>query len=291
MKNYPAIFASIAILILSVAPTFAQQNISLANNAAFRYWAAFSEVQDAAITDQQAKELNLILEGTAPYVDSKHKDLLARNAPALEIMARATSLPKCDWGLDYGLGEDLPVEYAKKAIVLGRLNVLYTFHLFIVGNNDAAIRALVAGLRFSRDVGQGGTLFATLVAKDLLVNHLRAVSDALAMDRVSAQQKVRLQNAVSSLGKGLDWGGAARRDLEALRGRHATELQASAALTRISSSYVAFLDDQSKLAALNKAIENAPQQLAALVPNAQRVLEQKQDLIAKLSEARSSLQR
>jgi len=45
--------------------------------------------------------------------------LLEKNSLALEIMARATSLPNCDWGLDYGLGHDLPVDYARKALVLG----------------------------------------------------------------------------------------------------------------------------------------------------------------------------
>ena len=54
-----------------------------------------------AITDEQARELNAILEGTAPYDDLKYKDLLEKNRLALEIMARATSLSNCDWGLDY----------------------------------------------------------------------------------------------------------------------------------------------------------------------------------------------
>jgi len=84
-----------------------------------RYWSAFSEVQDSGITDQQAKELNAILDGTAPYDDSKYKDLLEKNALALEIMARAISLPNCDWGLDYGLGHERAVDYARKALVLG----------------------------------------------------------------------------------------------------------------------------------------------------------------------------
>jgi hypothetical protein len=34
-------------------------------------------------------------------VDSKYKDLVDRNRPALELMARGTALANCDWGLDY----------------------------------------------------------------------------------------------------------------------------------------------------------------------------------------------
>jgi hypothetical protein len=59
---------------------------------------------------------------------------LRKNTLAVEIMARATSLSNCDWGLDYGLGEEVPVDYARKALVLGRLNVLDAFHLFVAGN-------------------------------------------------------------------------------------------------------------------------------------------------------------
>ena len=245
MKIFNTIPSMILIALLSAGSALAQRNAALTENAALRYWSAFSEVQDSGITDQQAKELNAILDGTAPYDDSKYKDLLEKNALALEIMARATSLPSCDWGLDYGLGHDVPVDYARKALVLGRLNVLYAFHLLKTGNKDGAVRALAAGLRFSHDVGNGGSLFATLIAKDLLTSHLRAVSGALRLEQLSASQRLQLQTAVARVGEGLDWPMAAKRDLEALRGDYAGNPQTSAALTRIISSYVAALNDES----------------------------------------------
>ena len=58
----------------------------------------------------------------------------------------------------------MPVDYARKALVLGRLNVLYVFHLFKTGNKEEAVHALGAGLRFSHDVGNGGSLLATTIA-------------------------------------------------------------------------------------------------------------------------------
>src|SRR5580692_3844918 len=141
MKNITAIPSIIFFFLLSAVSGFAENNVSLADNAALRYWSAFSAVQDSAITNEQARELNAILDGTAPYDDTKYKDLLEKNRLALEIMARSTSLPNCDWGLDYGLGHDVPVDYARKALVLGRLNVLYAFHLLKTGNKDGAVRA------------------------------------------------------------------------------------------------------------------------------------------------------
>ena len=280
----------ILVALLSAGSALAQRNTSLTKNAALRYWSAFSEVQDSGITNQQAKELNAILDGTAPYDDSKYKDLLEKNTLALEIMVRATSLPSCDWGLDYGLGHDVPVDYARKALVLGRLNVLYAFHSLKTGNKDGAVRALAAGLRFSHDVGNGGSLFATLVAKDLLTSHLRAVAGALRLEQLSTSLRSQLQTAVARVGEGLDWPMAAKRDLEALRGDYAGNSQTSAALTRIISSYVAALNDESKLPALDQAVQGAPQELANVIPNAKRVLEQKQDLKNTLLQTRAALQ-
>src|SRR6266566_1533901 len=289
MKHIATIPSMILAVLLSDFSVSAQGNMSLAENAALRYWSAFSEVQDSAITEQQAKELNAVIDGTVPYDDSKYKDLLEKNTLALEIMARATSLANCDWGLDYG-AEDVPVEYARRALVLGRLNVLYAFHLFIEGNKDGGVRSFAAGLRFSHDVGNGGSLFATLIAKDLLVNHLRAVADVLHLEQLSAAQRAQLQEAVRRLGEGLDWRTAAKLDLEGLRSHYAGDAVTSTALTRIISSYVAVLEDQSKLPTLDEAIHSAPQQLANLIPNAKRVLEQKQDLNNRLLQTRSLLQ-
>src|ERR1700676_5316239 len=290
MKHITAIPSIIFVFLLSAVSTFAEKNVSLADNTALRYWSAFSAVQDSAITDEQARELNAILDGTAPYDDTKYKDLLEKNKLALEIMARATSLSKCDWGLDYGLGHDVPVDYASKALVLGRLNVLYAFHLLKTGDKDGAVRALAAGLRFSQDVGNGGSLFATVIAKDLLTSYLRAVADALRLEQLSAGQRSQLQTAVARAGEGLDWPTAAKHDLEALRGDYAGNSQTSAALTRIISSYVAALNDESKLPALDQEVQGAPQELANVIPNAKRILEQKQDLNNTLLQTRALLQ-
>jgi len=196
-------------------------------------------------------------------------------------------LSSCDWGLDYGLGDNVPGEYARKALVLGRLNILYVMNLYHSGDKDGAIRALAAGLRFSHDVANGGSLFATLVAKDLLVSHLIAAGDGFRMGQLSAPQRSQLKNAVTALGDGLDWPSAATRDLEALRPQYAADARTSAALSRIASSYSIFLKDQSKLPMLDEAINSAPPELASLIPNPKRVVEQKQDLADKLSQTRA----
>jgi hypothetical protein len=192
--------------------------------------------------------------------------------------------------LDYGLGENVPVDYARKALVLGRLNILYVMHLYHSGNRDGAIAALAAGMRFSQDVANGGSLFPTLVAKDLLVTHFMAASDALRMGPLSAGQRSRLQSAVSAMGNGLDWPAAAKRDLESLGPRYASDSRASAALSRIISAYGSFLKDESSLASVTNAISQAPPEIQGLIQNPKRIEEQKQEFTAKLQQLRALLQ-
>jgi hypothetical protein len=288
MKIFNRIPAMILVALLSAGSALAQRNASLKENAALRYWSAFSAVQDSGITDQQAKELNAILDGTAPYDDSKYRELLEKNKLALEIMARATSLPNCDWGLDYGLRDDIPVDYARKALALGRLNVLYAFHLFLEGNKDGGVRALTAGLRFSHDVASGGSLFATVIAKDLLVTHLRAVSDALQLEQISAMQRTRLQQAVTGLGShGVDWQFAIKQEMEVL---NKPPWQESVSLVRVTKAYLVSVNDPSQLPKLEQLLATVPQPLRDVIPSPKAVLDEKQELDQKLMQARSLLQ-
>lgn len=287
MKIFNGTLWIILIAMFLAGSAFAKQNAPLGQNAALRYWSAFSAVQDSGITIQEAKDLNAILDGTAPYDDAKYKELLEKNTLALQIMARATSLPNCDWGLDYGLRDDIPVAYVWKALTLGRLNVLYAFHLFAAGDKDGGVLALAAGLRFSHDVSNGGSLFAALNAKDLLVNHLRVVSDALRVEQLSASQRIRLQQAVAELGlHGVDWESAIRQEMGVL---NRPPWQESISLVRVTQAYLAAGTDSSQLPKLQQLLLTVPQPLREVIPNPKQVLAQKQELDEKIMETRSLL--
>lgn len=274
---------------LSAASVGSQQKVKLGDNAALRYWSAFAQMQDSAVTGEEAKKLNGVLDGPVPYDDSKYKDLVEKNRPALETMARGTALPNCDWGVDYQRGDDAPVDYVRKALALARLNVLYAFHLQIVGDPEGTVHALVAGLRFSQDVANGGTLFATLAAKDLLVEHFRAIAFVLHTEGLPASQRLVLQKALAQLGpEPLDWQAAMKREMEVVLNR--PPWQASAPMGRMVQVYVGTLDDPSMLPKLQQMIAAAPQPLQNIVPNPRRVLEEKRDLREKLLQTRSLFQ-
>lgn len=289
MKTLRVISFLIACAVVPPGATFAQQNPPLSQNAALRYWSAFAEMQDSAISDQQAKELNLILDGTAPYSDLKYYELVEKNRAAVETMARGTTIPNCDWGVDYALGSDAPVEYVRKALTLGRLNVLYAFHLFINVDKDGAVRALAAGVRFSHDVANGGTLFATLVAKNLLSTHIKAMTGALHVAQLSTAQKLVLQKALSQLSEeGLDWQSAVKREYEIPRPQ--LDARASSALAQVSIAFQNAVNNPSTLPGLQQMIASAPQPVRELIPNPQRLLDAKQDLADQLRQIRALLQ-
>ena len=279
--------STIMLAFLSLCSALAQQPGKLADNAALRYWAAIAQMQDSAISDQQAKELNAIFDGTVPYDDAKYKELVEKNKPALETIARAAAIKKCDWGLDFELGPDTPVDYVRKALPLGRLNVLYAFHLLAVGNNDEAVRVLASGLHFSRDVSNGGTLLATVVAKKLLVAHLKATQFTLQKGSVSGAQKLILRAAIAQLGsQGLDWQSAMNRELQLLQ---KMDSPGDEALRQIIPVYLAALRDPKKMTELQGMINAAPQSIRDVIPNPTRVLQEKQDLSDKLAQVQSLL--
>ncbi len=286
LKTASILFVSV----ISVGAITVDHQMPASGNAALQYWAAFSEVRDSVVSAEQAKELNSVLDGTAPYDDSRYQDLVRKNQLALKIMSRGTRFRVCDWGLDYDLGADMPVEYAREALTLGRLNVLYTLHLLNSGDTEGVVHALVAGLRFSHDVGNGGSLFATTVANRLLKDHLRAIADVVRLGRLTADQNSRLRKAVAELSQGLDWSSAMKRDLELLSRDYAQNPQGAAALNRIKTIYIAAVSDQSNWVSAEQAIKAAPKDLANVIPNLGGVLKQKQDLLHAISQTRAALQ-
>jgi hypothetical protein len=279
----------VLLLAAQISAASSTREASLGPNAALLYWSAFNEMQDSAISDPT--ELNAVLDGSVPYDDQKYKELVEKNRMALDIMARGAGRPFCDWGLGYGFAEEMgpetPVGYVWKARALGSLNVLYALHLQSAGDKDAAVRTLAAGILFSQDVANGGTLVSALVAKRLLLAHFKVVALAMHSGGLSAGQRLVLQKAVAQLGpEGLDWQSVMHRELAVL---YKADPSDSAALAEIEAIYLKALNDPSALPALEQIRSSAPPKLAVLIPNPKRVLEEKQDLTGKLLEMRAKL--
>lgn len=188
-------------------------------NAALRYWMAFALMRDPP--DGKAGVSNELIDrvasGAAPWDDSKFGSIVDQNREALSIMRRATSLPSCDWALEYDLGPNTPIAHLAKARVLGRLNALDAARLAARGQLGQAVDAWLAGVRFSQHVAHDGTLISLLSARLSLSPALTSLSRASAQPSLDATHRQQILATVRAIPEaGFDWADAMRREAEVL---------------------------------------------------------------------------
>ena len=182
-------------------------------NAALRYWQAFAVMKDPPADKATADLLESVSTGSAAWDEARLGKILDANSEALEIMQRASTLATCDWGLEYNLGSTAPMAHMLKARVLGRLNALEGIRLVARGQHQQAVPVLLAGVRFSRHVAEGGPLVSALVAKAILVPQLKELNDIAADRSSTAAERQQILAAVHALPEtGFDWGAAFRRE-------------------------------------------------------------------------------
>jgi hypothetical protein len=180
-------------------------------NAALRYWLAFADLQDPPADKATTDLLEKTAAGEAPWDEAKLGSILDRNETAILRMQRATMLPECDWGLEYGLGPRASIAYGPKARVLARLNTLYGMRLAAKGDMQKAVETWLAGIRFSQHLASGGSLIFALVGKMGLMSNFRALTQAAQSGALSGAQKKQIEASVRALPEtGLDWSQALR---------------------------------------------------------------------------------
>jgi hypothetical protein len=152
-------------------------------NAALRYWMAFALMKEVPVGSQTT--------------DSDA--LLDANAEALAILARATLLPECDWGLDYDLGPNAPIAHLPKARALARLNSAAAVRLVARGQAGEAVDQWLVGMRFAQHIESGGTLISSLSAWSTLRDTWSGIESSVVDKRLTAFQRGRLADAVRAL--------------------------------------------------------------------------------------------
>jgi hypothetical protein len=131
------------------------------------------------------------------------------NANAIAIFRRGTKLPECDWGVEYSLGPEASIAYVPKARVMASLNTLQGVREMARGNNQAAMDAWLAGIRFSQHLAQGGSLIFALVAKTTLLPNLQILTTANSKRQLDALQSKQVEETVKALPiDAFDWGKA-----------------------------------------------------------------------------------
>jgi hypothetical protein len=299
-------------------PCVAQNSRDLGNNAALQYLSAFLQLEDADLQEADVKELSGIVAGTQAYDEAKFGKLVEKNTTAIETMIVGSRLEPCDWGLaQRGHGPETPVTYFWRARALGRLDLLYVLRAFSRGDQDEAVRALAAGIRFSRHVPSGGPLVPAVLAKALLLQQLSIANRLLDSGKLNASQRETLRTAVVSLGsEAVDWQAAMRVEMGGLKtaldeeraasdprqyykrimGRdapssfHGVTPEDYAAVERISAAFVRMLKD-ADAAPVHQAVDAATPIVREWIPNPDRVVAAKQELKSALEETGKRLEK
>lgn len=207
----PFIAAVVTAGVLAI-PVSAQQT---SDNAALRYWTAFAALQDPPADAATTDLLLRVAEGGAPWDEGRLGAILDANSQGLDIMARASTLRACDWGVEYQLGPEAPIPHLAKARVLGRLNVLAGMRLAARGQTPEAVDRWLAGVRFSQHLAQGGTLISLFSAQSILLPTLQALAGEVS--RLNPESRAKVDAGVRALPEtAFDWPDAMRREESAL---------------------------------------------------------------------------
>jgi hypothetical protein len=189
------------VLVLGIEPRMAAAGAQT-SNAALRYWMAFAQMKNPPSDPETVALMTRVLEGSVPWNNERLGPILEVNHEALETMARGTRLSDCDWGPDDELGPFTPIEYIPRARALARLNVLEGLRLEAANDAKRAVATWLPGLRFSRDIANGGTLLATLVASSALEAHLAALIRFVGGTRADTDTLNAIEEAVRALPPG-----------------------------------------------------------------------------------------
>ena len=102
---------------------------NLGNNAAMKYWAGF-----ALLPTLDHDQEHLLESWNKVPLDVTAQSLIQRSALSRQYLHRGTSLPRCDWSLDYDDGIRLLLPHLGKSLTLARLTALHARQEFEQGH-------------------------------------------------------------------------------------------------------------------------------------------------------------
>lgn len=150
-------------------------------NAAIVYQEAFDAFQ---LSDEDTDFVVDVLSGETDLSDAavgaRAEDILSQNWEALRFIYRATTMPRCDFQLDWSKGFDLTFPHLPKLRSCSRLLALESMILAREGHADDALAACAANLRLTK-AADDSSLVGTLVQYAVVAISFRSL-DAILRD-------------------------------------------------------------------------------------------------------------
>ncbi len=132
-----------------------------APNAAVIYWQAFASLP--TLTDEERTKYDAVTKTSSEPLPDDVPTLLERFESPLNDLRRASSVPTCDWNLDYSAGPGLLLPHVAKVRELSRAGILRARWRFAHDENDEALADVLAVLKMGRDCGRSPLIISLLV--------------------------------------------------------------------------------------------------------------------------------
>jgi len=169
------------------------------DNAALRYWFAFSKVQEPPDDDATRRLFGETVAGRVAWDEAKLGPILDSNLDALRTVQRATKLPACNWGFDYRNGATNPLWFGMRARLLSHLNALQGIREMAYGDSRTAVDTWLAGVHFGQDVSRSGPVIAALIAHAIILDNLDPLRDNARQGKLNEEQKTELSVVVKTM--------------------------------------------------------------------------------------------
>jgi len=160
---------------LAVEPAEAGE---LGDNAALKYWKAFSTLPQLDQDDGQ-----LLRSSSESPLSGRARKIVERAEPSLRLLHKGASIESCDWGHDFNEGAELLLPHCGKSRELARWAALRARVRLADGDADGANDDLLATIWLAHHCSAGGTFIEILVgcsiretAVDVAASHVAVMT-------------------------------------------------------------------------------------------------------------------
>ena len=156
--NFPQRFAMAVAICAIFVPFTSSAAAEESDNAALAYWQAFALLPP---TDKDQDEI--LRDVVKAEIDETALRLIKQSDGAIQCLRRASTMPRCEWGLDLSAGPHMVMPHLSKARQMARFACLHARHSFQSEQPDAALETLGNTLLMARCLGEDQILISLLV--------------------------------------------------------------------------------------------------------------------------------